>query len=151
MVAVEKMIDRVSGVLNLALANSGFVTPVVNTTAKLSCDDWVTDRVTEYVELTQRGVGYSDGEGSRATYFRNLQKGANDFVGDNRKGFIILGVGVGHSLSEGLQFTGMQTPVNRPDVTNVDLEQPEFTRRQGDDLTERHFTYNNTVESRDND
>src|SRR5512145_2945202 len=70
---LEKFIDRASGVLNLALGGGGFApsSVIANSTAKLACDDWVTSRAAEYVELTQRGTGYSDAEGSRTAAFRN--------------------------------------------------------------------------------
>jgi hypothetical protein len=132
---LEKFIDRASGVLNLALAQGGF-TPahiIGNSTAKLSCDDWVTARASEYVEITQRGVGYSDGEGSRTSYFRNLVKSAEQFVSMNSLGFVRLGVAQGYKKSAGLTFTGLDVQADRSDPSDGSLEQPKFVRGQWDD------------------
>ena len=136
MTEVEKFIDRASGMLNLALAQKGLATPISNSTAKLACSDWVTDRVVEYVELTQRGVGYSDGEGSRVVGFRNLQKSANEFVDANRLGFIGLGVTQTRKASDGLQFTGLDAPYDRSDPNDGSLEQPKFTRTKFDEASD---------------
>ena len=130
---VSTFLSRAGGVLDTALAGAGLAIPVTNTTAKLACDDWVTSRVTEYVELTQRGVGYSEGEGSRVTAFRNLQKSAAEFAKANRQGFIRLGVSVSHPSSEGLAFTGMTVQADRSDPDDTSLEQPKFTRTKFDD------------------
>lgn len=136
---VEKFIDRVSAILNLALANAGFDVPVVSEIGKLACDDWVTARATEYVELTRRGVGYSEGEGSRVTSFRNLQKSAKEFVEENRIGFVQLGVTVSSQLSDGLAFTGLDADDERSDPDDTALEQPKFTRHTFDDPTMSDF------------
>lgn len=137
---VEKFIDRASGVLNLALSGKGLTTPVSNTTAKLACDDWVTERAVEYVELTQRGVGYSDGEGSRVASFRNLQKSAAEFAAINRLGFVRLGVTQTDRASDGLQFTGLDAHADRSDPSDTGLEQPLFTRHQFDEPSASRFT-----------
>jgi hypothetical protein len=136
---VEKFIDRCSGILNSALRGQGLTTPVVNSTAKLSCDDWVVDRASEYVELTQRGVGWSDAAGSRTAVFANLQKDAASFAKENRLGFSRLGVGITNKLSEGLQFTGLDAEGQRSDPDDNTLEQPLFTRHQFDDPGTTHF------------
>lgn len=136
---VEKFIDRASGMLNLALVGAGFSAPVTNSTAKLACDDWVTQRATEYVELTQRGVGYSDAEGSRTASFSNLAKRAADFVAENKQGFIRLGVTQGYKLSDGLLFTGMDAAGQRSDPGDSSLAQPKFTRDLFDNPTVTHF------------
>lgn len=137
---VEKFVDRCSGVLNAALRGVGLTTPVVNTTAKLSCDDWVVDRAAEYVELTQRGAGFNDEAGNRHSAFRNLQKSAADFAKENRLGFSRLGVGVTNKLSDGLQFTALDAVSERLDPDDTTLEQPIFTRHQFDDTATTDFS-----------
>jgi hypothetical protein len=131
---LEKFIDRASGVLNLALAAGGFTPSVVyvNSTTKLACDDWTTARAAEYAELTHRGVGYSDAEGSRTAGFRNLHKSANEFVAANSLGFVRLGVTQAYKMSDGLAFTGLDAQSERVDPDNSSLEQPKFTRGQFD-------------------
>ena len=139
---LEKFIDRASGVLNLALAASGIMPSAIkaNSTATLTCDDWVTARASEYVELTQRGVGHNDGEGSRTSAFRNLTKSANEFVETNSVGFVYLGVTKMHKLSAGLAFTGLDAQSSRTDPSDTSLEQPFATRRQFDNKRANTFT-----------
>ena len=131
---MEKFIDRASGVLNSALASAGLPPANVraNTTAKLSADDWVTARASEYAELSRRGAGYSDGEGSRTAAFRNLYKSAEEFVAANSLGFIRLGVTQTTKLSSGLVFTAQDAQADRPDRSDTSLEQPFAERKQWD-------------------
>jgi hypothetical protein len=129
---VERMIDRASAQLNMALVTAGFSIPVSAAVPKIACDDWVTARAAEYVELTQRGVGYSTDEGSRTAYFTNLTKSAKVFVQENRLGFITLGVGVSGRMGDGLQFTGLDAQVDRSDPDDTSLEQPKFSRGKFD-------------------
>lgn len=125
---VQKFIERASNVLDVALSGQGITTPVNVATARGACDDWVTARAAEYVELTQRGAGYSDAEGNRHSAFRNMHKAAADFAKENKLGFVRLGVTAGHGLSEGLQFTGQTAQADRADPDDTSLEQPMFKR-----------------------
>jgi hypothetical protein len=139
---LEKFIDRASGILNLALATYGFMPAAVraNSTAKLPADDWVTARAAEYAELTRRGTGYSDGEGSRTGTFASLSKRANEFVKANSLGFIRLGVAQANKMSDGLAFTGQTAQADRADPSDTSLEQPLFRRRIFDDGGVSDFT-----------
>jgi hypothetical protein len=145
MTELEKFIDRASGVLNVAIAKAGFTPAGIrgNSTAKLAADDWVTDRAAEYVEITQRGAGYSDGEGSRTATFHNLSKDADQFIAINTLGFIRLGVEQTIKQSSGLAFTGLDAQKDRPDRTNESLEQPFAERGQFNNKRAANF-YNNT-------
>ena len=129
---LEEFIDSASGVLNVSLAQRGFMPSAVksNSTASLMCGDWVRMQCVKYVELTQRGTGYSDAEGSRIGAFNGLYKSADDFVERNKLGIQRLGVTQAYKLSDGLQFTGLDAPVNRTDRTDESLAQPMFTRNQ---------------------
>lgn len=129
---VERMLDRASGALNLALSQRGFTTPVTNSTAKLTLSDWTVARATEYVELTQRGVGYSDAEGNRASYFKNLTKSADGLVTGFELGLKRLGAGVSHKRSAGLSFTGQDVQADRVDPDDTALAQPFASRGQFD-------------------
>jgi hypothetical protein len=133
---VEKFIDRASSYLNVSLSTAGLQSPVTNSTAKLICDDWVVQLASEYVELTQRGVGYNQEEGARYSLFSNLRKKADEFVGENRLGLARLGVTVTHELSEGLSFTGLTAQADRTDPTDTSKEQPFFSRKQFDNPEE---------------
>lgn len=130
---LEKFIDRASGVLNVAIATKGF-TPasvIANTTAKLLCDDWVTQKAVKYVELTQRGTGYSAEEGSRTKAF-DMTKSAQEFVKANALGFIRLGVTQSQKMSDGLAFTGEDAQSERTDPDDSSMAQPFAKRGQFD-------------------
>ncbi len=131
---VERFLDRVSGVLNNALLSKGFMPANVkaNSTAVLLCDDWVAVQASVYVEMTQRGVGYSNQAGERVGFFSGLYKKAEDFVDENKLGLQRGGVAQSHPLSEGLQFTALGDQADRPDREDTTLEQPLFKRRQFD-------------------
>lgn len=131
---LEKFIDKASGVLNVALSVHGFTPSAIytNSTAKLSCDDWVTNYAVRYVELTQRGLGYSEGEGSRSAAFK-MDKAAKDFVMINSLGFVNLGVSQGVKKSDGLILTGLTAQKDRTDPDDTSKEQPFVSRRQFDD------------------
>lgn len=129
---VENFIDRASGLLNMALAGHGFSTPVTNSTAKLGCDDWVTAQAAMYVELTQRGTGFSNAEGARTGFFKGLMGEAEKWVLTNELGLKRIGVSVAHGRAEGLQFTGQAAPGERADPDDDTLAQPTFKRTQWD-------------------
>jgi hypothetical protein len=126
---IEKFIDRASGVLNVALSSKGFSPSAVylNSTAKLACDDWVTQKAVKYTELTQRGTGYSDEEGSRTKAF-SMNEDACEFVDSMALGLINLGISQSRKLSDGLAFTGMGIHSDRSDIDDTTKEQPLFTR-----------------------
>jgi len=132
---VERMIDRVSGELNMALMGCG-VTPsavYANSTAKLMCDDFVARRVAGNVELTQPGVGFNDSENTRLGIF--LKQSPRDFAKQYCDAFKQAGITVGRPTSEGLSFTGLKSHSQRSDPDNTTYEQPLFRRRQFDDPT----------------
>lgn len=128
---LEKFIDRTSGRLNIALSKAGFTPSAIyaNSTAKLACDDWVTNYAARYVELTQRGTGYSENEGGRLPAFELLGT-ADEFVNSNKPGFVLLGISQNYRASDGLQFTGMIVASDRTDPEDTNLEQPVFKRNQ---------------------
>jgi len=125
---IETFIDRASAYVNIALNTHGFTTPVANTTAVLMLDDWVVNQASMYTELTQRGAGFNDEEGSRTSSFKSLGNSAMEFVEVNALGLKRLGVPVGHSLSDGLAFTALDDQDERADPDDSTLEQPMFTR-----------------------
>lgn len=124
-------ISRASAVLDVSLAGRGLSTPITNSTAKLACDDWVTARAAEYVELTQAGIGSSDGEGNRAGAFANLSKSAKTFADEMAAGLILVGAAKAQTLY-GIEFTGLTVRADRADPDDTALEQPKFTRGQWD-------------------
>jgi len=129
---VEKIVDRASGVLNSALARAGFSPLAIysNSTAKLSCDDFVAQEAAKQVEMTQRGVGYGSQEGSRVAAFNMGRKSTFQFVTENTLGFIQLGIAKNYKSSDGLAYTGLDAQDDRSDPDDSTLEQPKFTRGQ---------------------
>lgn len=129
---VQDFLSRASAILNVALAGEGITTPVTQDDALLACEDWATQQATRFVELTQRGAGYSDQEGSRTAAFPSPYKSAQDFAKANRLAFINLGVGVTTAMSHGLQFTALKPQADRADRTDSGMEQPLFERHMFD-------------------
>jgi hypothetical protein len=129
---LEKFIDRASGLVNTALAKAGFTPSSIyaNSTAKLTCDDWVTNYAARYVELTQRGTGYSENEGGRLPAFELGT--ADEFVMESQLGFIRLGISQNIRASQGLTFTGLTAQADRTDPQDASREQPLFSRKNYD-------------------
>lgn len=128
---VTSFIDEASGVLNLALTQEGFNTAsvIANSTAKLSCDNWVRSWAVSFVDLAHP-VGY-DGQGkSRVELLQDMHGAAHEFVAMNAKGFKQLGVT--QTYSDYAKFTGETVQANRTDPDDTSLEQPKFTRGQFD-------------------
>lgn len=107
---VEGMIDRWSATLNVALLNRGIAVPVTNVIAQQMCAQWVIRKAAAEVELTQRGTGWNDDEGSRIRALRP------DDMGDD------LALRIAEALRQqgeltpgrayaGLSFTGEATPI----------------------------------------
>ena len=132
---VYRFLTRISGIINSALASRGFTVPVTNSDVLAVINDWVVTRAAEYAEATQRGVGFSSGEGSRTSVLGNLHQDALDFVRMYERGWKRLGAGVDQKSSQGLQFTGLDTYSDRSDPDDTSLAQPLFKRRQWDDPT----------------
>ena len=127
---VESMIDRWSAVLNVALINREVTTPVSNDVARLVCDQWVIRQAAAEVELTQRGTGWNEEEGSRLRALR-MDDGAA-VAASVAEALRQLGILVEGAAHEGLTFTGMESQRYRPDAFNTGYEQPLFVRRQFD-------------------
>lgn len=127
---VEKFIDKASGVFNNALRVVGFTPSAIyaNSTAKLLCDDWVCNYAVRYTELTQRGTGYSEQDGSRIAAFEMTD--AIDYIKMNSLGFVNAGVSQSAKNARGLQFTGMTVQNQRTDPEDTTKEQPFAVRHQ---------------------
>lgn len=129
-IEVEAFINRASGVLNLALASSGFTIPVVQADAKFACDNWVVSMAKKYVEWSQPYAGLDDNPNAAA--MPDLTKSAADFVKANQAGFAALGMGQPSSDSNAVSFTGETAQRDRSDPDDSSLEQPKFRRGQFD-------------------
>lgn len=129
---VEDFVRYASAQLSSALAGAGFTVPVTQAIVVYELDSWVTAKAAMYAELTQRGAGYSDEEGTRTAVFNNLTQMAKDYVKANANGWIELGAEHTSTLSSGLTFTAMNNHANRADPLNATREQPLFRRRMFD-------------------
>ena len=122
---VTRFLTRASALMNSALIGQGLAVPISQADAKAAVDDWVTAQTVEYIELTKRGVGYSEESGVR-TAFKDLSKNARNWAKDNRLAFIRLGVTESHKKSDGLVFTGIDAQEDRVDPDDNSLAQPKF-------------------------
>lgn len=129
---VNKFVDRACGVLNLALANAGFTTPITEATAKLACDEWVTLHAAMFVELSQPTTEYGETGNNRTDTMYALERDAVKFVDANIAGFQNLGVTQNSPIGQGIRYTGQLVHSQRSDPQDSTLEQPFFRRRQFD-------------------
>ena len=129
---LTKFIERACGVLNVALASSGFVTPVTEASAKLACDEWVTLHAAQMVELSQPTTEFAEVGNNRTDTMYGLERYAVKFVEANMSGFQNLGVAQNNPTGQGVQFTAQLSHTNRADPSDSTLEQPHFRRRQFD-------------------
>ena len=130
LVEVESMIDRWSAVLNVALINREVTTPVSDDVARLVCDQWVIRQAAAEVELTQRGTGWNEEEGSRIAALRMDNGG--DVAESIATVLRQLGISAQGDASDGLTYTGLDAQRLRPDARYTGYEQPLFKRHQFD-------------------
>lgn len=129
---VSKFLNRASGVLNVALANSGFAVPVTETDAKLACDEWVTLHAAQFVELSQPTTEWGEVENPRADMLNGMQRDAAKFVAMMAIGFKNLGVPTTDPAGQGIRYTGQLKHSLRDDPQDTSLAQPHFRRNQFD-------------------
>lgn len=129
---VLKFLTYTDAALNSALATAGFATPITDTDVKPALDAWATAKAALWVEMTQRGVGYSDEAGSRTSVFASLSPDAHEFVKQNMVGWKRLGATMSINTSDGLSYTGLDRHSQRSDPDNTTREQPMFRRRKWD-------------------
>ena len=125
---VEKIIDRVSGLLNSALAAYGLDIPISQTDAKLACDDFVVRWSIIEIRKAYPHLGLQVEENITGS----LMDAVRDFVDMFGLGFKNLGETVDDPASQGLAFTGLLKHSERSDPDNTSYEQPKFRRGQWD-------------------
>jgi len=126
---VEAIVDRVSGVLNTALAAAGFSVPLTKTAPILACDDWVVNWTIYELRRAYPHLGITEQESVQAS---NIYQAASDFVSLMKQAFKNLGETVSDATSSGLSFTGLYEHDERSDPDNDSYEQPKFRRGQFD-------------------
>jgi len=102
---VEKFIDRVSGIVNVILAEEGFTIPVSQADAKLALDDFVVSQVALLCHAANGNGIYGPGSQQlrNTTPMRLIIKEAEAFIGDHATGFANLGAARSRSLAYGLE------------------------------------------------
>ena len=123
---VESIIDRVSGVLNTALAASGFSVPVSNATSVLACAEWVIRWTIVELRDVYPHLGIAAEEVASGA---DIFQAAFDFVTMYKQAFKNLGETVSDTSSSGLTFTALEKHSERSDPDDTDYEQPMFRRR----------------------
>jgi hypothetical protein len=125
---VETFIDRVSGMLNLLLAEAGFAVPVSQADAKLVCDEFVVEQAVQLCHGANGAGPFAPGsEQLRSrTAFEIISREASEFVTAHAAGFGFLGATRSRDLTYGLQAT-------LTDTSGDDLEKM-FTREDWPDV-----------------
>lgn len=121
---VEAMLDRWSAVLNVALMAAGVTTPLSDEVARLAAAQWVIRQTAAEVELTQRGTGYSDEEGSRTAGLRMTDA---TMMAAQLAAALRAGDGATGKASAGLTYTGL-LPVAERAAYDAIYERPLFRR-----------------------
>jgi hypothetical protein len=102
---VETFIDRVSGILNVLLAQAGFAVPVTQADAKLALDDFAVDQAVQLCHANHGAGPYAPGSaelrGRRARTAIIAEAAA--FIAEHAAGFEALGAERTRSLTDGLQ------------------------------------------------
>jgi hypothetical protein len=124
---VESIMDRVSGVLNTALAAEGFSVPLSDATAVQACAQFVVRHTVKELRWAYPHLGVG---GEEATAENDLFMQAGYFAAANKLAFKNLGETVSDSAGQGLSFTGLLKHSERSDPLNKTFEQPKFTRGQ---------------------
>lgn len=124
---VEGVMDRVSGVLNMALAAEGFSVPVMSDAAVQACTHFVVRNTVRELRWAypHLGVGGEEAPGEADLYAQ-----AAAFAAANVQAFKNLGESVGDVTSQGMSFTGLEKHAYRSDPSTTNYEQPKFRRGQ---------------------
>ena len=128
-VEVEAIMDRISGVLNMALAAKGFSIPITDTDAKEACSQFVIDHTIVRVRHAYPMLGVTREE---QTMLPNVYDAAKEFADLFAEAFKNLGESVSDATSKGLAYTGLSKHEYRTDPDMTTYEQPKFRRGQFD-------------------
>ena len=121
---VEKFVDRVSGILNVLLAEAGFAIPVTQADAKLALDDFAVDQAGELCHAANGSGTYAPGsEVLRGRTPREaIINAAVKFVTEHADGLEALGATRDRHLTNGLTC--------RTEDDAGDALEPVFQRKQ---------------------
>jgi hypothetical protein len=101
---VEKMIDRVSGIVNVLLAEAGFAIPVSQADAKLALDDFVVNQTVQLAHAANGAGPFAPGSEQlrTSTPMKIIIAEAAAFILDHAEGFEALGATRDRHLTYGL-------------------------------------------------
>ena len=128
LVEEEGRIGRGSAMLNMALLAESVATPLTNEVAVLAAAQWVIRQAAAEVELTQRGTGYSDDEGSRLAGLR--MRDVTEIAGQIAAALRQSAATGTERRSAGLSYTGLTKRGER--TLDDGYEQAMFRRGQFD-------------------
>lgn len=118
---VEQYIDRVSGILNVMLAEQGFAIPVSQADAKLALDQFVVAQVADLVNFSNSAGRFFQNQDLRNGPFYAIMKEAELFISKHALGFVNLGaVRTGITEDEATTFLSAG-------VLQLDFQEPALT------------------------
>ena len=102
---VEKLIDRVSGLVNVLLAEQGFAIPVSQADAKLALDDFVVEQAVQLCHAANGAGPYAPGSESLRgqSPMKVIMREAEGFIGEHAVGLEFLGATRDRAATYGLQ------------------------------------------------
>lgn len=119
---VEKLIDRVSGILNVLLAEQGFSIPVTQADAKLALDQFVVAQVADLCNFTNSAGRFFDNKKLQGGPFSAIMQEAEEFIKKHMPGLAALGATQTTAGLDGLDY-------RETNDAGDDIE-PMFSRKQ---------------------
>ncbi len=119
---VEKWIDRVSGILNVLLAEQGFVIPVTQADVKLVLEQYVVTQVADLVNYANSAGRFFQDKNLKTGPWQAIQKEAAEFIAEHAEGLQKLGASRTTGGLDGLDF--------RESDDAGDPIEPMFSRKQ---------------------
>ena len=119
---VEKFIDRVSGILNILIAEQGFTIPVAQADAKLALDQFVIGQCADLVNYTNSAGRFFQDKNLTTGPWQAIQREAAEFIGKHAEGIAKLGATQAVAGLNGLDFCETDDA--------GDAVEPWFSRKQ---------------------
>ena len=101
---VEGFIDKVSGLVNVMLAEMGFTVPVSQADAKLALDLFVVEEAAALCEAANSSGRFFSEKAREIGAFQHIQKDTEAFIAAHAVGFERLGATRGRSATYGLGY-----------------------------------------------
>lgn len=101
---VEKLIDRVSGFLNVLLAEQGFAVPLSQSDAKLALDQFVITSVADLCNYVNSAGRFFSDKAIHTGPWSAIQREAEDFISKHAEGLAKLGASRTTAGMDGMAF-----------------------------------------------